>query len=209
MKRLLAALLVAGVAVVATTPGILAMLPGGDSCGAAQAVPMDESFTRAEEMRSSYIANPIREMPGEALNGSWAVKNPDLRAVSAVPPDGYGEVLAVEITDDPGVQSFFATSEIGEKDTIIDFFARGGIAVRQYRARGIDASVVVAEIGKRATLVGVGPYSAALVHADEIAPGLRPFHIYWSDGDSDWAIVGNVEQAVVIDMARSVACHGS
>jgi hypothetical protein len=58
-----------------------------------------------------------------------------------------------------------------------------------------------------AMLVRVGEFHAALTLALATGSGYRTYRTYrlhWSDGASDRALIGNVEGAEVVEMARSV-----
>lgn len=180
--------------------------PGGNGCGPAEAVEMSGRYQRAEDTRSRSNPRPIVEMSGKQLEGAVDVTVPGLVGRTASAPDGLKSVFVIESLDVEAIQVFFANSNLTADETLLDFFARGGVTVRQTRAGGTNAAVVIEEVGDRATMVAVGDHAAAMVHSDELRPSLRTYHLYWSDGDADWALVGNADHKVIIDMARSLYC---
>lgn len=88
----------------------------------------------------------------------------------------------------------------------------GGIYFRQQRSIGLDADELLAQLKDQGRdplppVVALGPYQAVAIHADPfLRNDLRPWHLYWSDGVSDFTIQGDVDGAELVGMARSLYC---
>jgi len=103
---------------------------------------------------------------------------------------------------------YFSDVSLDGSDTPSDFFKAGGIAVVQREPVQEDiVAVIRATVGDRATVVSVGPFAAAMVHADPLPNGVRVYNIWWNDGQHEWRIQAGVADAVaLLDIARSMVC---
>lgn len=103
----------------------------------------------------------------------------------------------------------YASSPVGEDETLPDFLARGGVVVIEKPAgddRGTAADVV-AEVGARAVVVKLGKHDAALVHGDPVGSNeTRPYGLHWSDGELDWTITWVAAPEELISFARELYC---
>lgn len=177
-------------------------------CGPSTAPPLDESFTPVQNRRGNPGRAPILGIGTRVAS----VHDASFAGVRPLQPsaDAAGrplQVVLVTAGTPRDVVLIYSSKPVGERDTIEDIFNAGGISVVQALPRGQDADAVVETVGKRASRVEVGPYPAALVHAEPLVSGVRTYNIYWSDGERDWSIEGATERPeAVIDLARSVYC---
>jgi hypothetical protein len=83
----------------------------------------------------------------------------------------------------------------------------GGMALTERPFNGQDAKFVMENALRNKWLVEVGPHPAALIWGSEVAAGVRPFRLYWADGEREWILIGNPERPeVLLDFARSIYC---
>lgn len=117
------------------------------------------------------------------------------------------QLILVSRAPDAYVALIYSAKRISDSDTIEELFNAGGILVVQAVPTGRDGDSMKENVGKRASLVEVGPYRAALVHAEPWVSGVRAYNLYWSDGKHDWSIQGaTATPEEVIDLARSLYC---
>lgn len=110
---------------------------------------------------------------------------------------------------EPGVVSYYSTSPWSNHTGFSAFIEGGGVIFSQRQAGGFDAELIVSQVGSRATLVQIGPHTAALTHADPISDkGTRPYYLTWSDGTTDAQLIADLPATELIDAARSIYCQG-
>lgn len=131
-----------------------------------------------------------------------------IKVPQGAPPSG--RLLDVVLSEtDAGhiVRQMFGTSPIEPKMTLTDFYTAGGVQVSQQPTTGTTAQRVRETVGPEdATIIGVGPHDAALIHGAPNEAGIRKWNIFWSDGKSDYSVVGGVEAEVVVAFGRSIMC---
>lgn len=195
----------------ATTPPIeptapLAQAPG---CGSVELPPLGPE--------EAYVPGRLVPLPrvlaaGEIVASIDTVRS---RGFDALLPDDLPVGLLLQVISvEPGafaavneVRLYYAPTPIGETTRLTDVIAEGGMLIVQRRAAGVDAALVQEEIGDRALIVDVGPHDAALVWADPLAKGVRPYNLYWSDGERDWSLIaGLTTPESVVAVARSIYC---
>jgi hypothetical protein len=225
IKGALSSLLAAGIAVASCSA--LPVGPGGSSaltsaeptlatsgCGPAKlpALPDGfERFTPVEERMSNPPSFPIvRGMT--RVSSVDTVSGFDGLTPTASPPGlSLQDVLVSGLGTDADpylLVLLYAEKPVGDEETLPEFLGRGGVFVEQKLESEMgQAADVVAELDDRAVVVQVGPHEAALVHADPVESNeIRPYQLYWSDGERDWSIGGVVPPEQVIDLARSLYC---
>ncbi|MGI8658165.1 MAG: hypothetical protein ACR2K4_05255 [Candidatus Limnocylindria bacterium] len=112
------------------------------------------------------------------------------------------------------VEVFYGSRPPAEGEIHEAYLDADGLYFRQQRSIGLDAEELLAQLkdqGRRPLppVVAVGPYQAVAIHADPLLRNdLRPWHLYWSDGVSDFTIQGDVDVAELVRMARSLYCSG-
>jgi len=104
---------------------------------------------------------------------------------------------------------FFSAQPIDGAATLDDFYRSGGVLIKEHRpGAGHLAQTVLDQLGPRAVEVSVGPNLAATNHFDEIAPGLRPYGVWWSANGSDWSVTAGLDDPRdAIEIARSMVCQ--
>jgi hypothetical protein len=100
----------------------------------------------------------------------------------------------------------YSSSTLDPSATVVDLFAQGGAIVKMEPTTGHDGKLVAGVAGSRASLVSVSEFEAALIQSDEIAPGLRQWGIYWSDGKIDYSIESSGSAHDVVVAARAMMC---
>lgn len=169
----------------------------------------DNSFTPFTDRRTQNVKIPTLGEAGEVLADVAAASGRVPFAVlsATVPTLKIGLVVYRPAEDQ--VATYFAEEAIAATDPLDTFLATGGLLIAQQpAASGRDAKSVLETVGARATIIAVGTYDAAVVHADPGLDGQRPYHVYWSDGTRfNFAIAA--DPLVVIDAARSMYCSKS
>ncbi|HET7181009.1 MAG TPA: hypothetical protein VFI15_02125 [Candidatus Limnocylindrales bacterium] len=172
----------------------------------------DQSYTPYALMRGHAQELPIgstgsvADSPATSVDGVSLPAEP--KAIGGLPlqlvidAPVMADASGTTVTD---VRAYYASFAPGGL-TIDEFLSKGGIVLSFSKSVGRDANVVVATIGKRATLVGVESFNAALVHADPLEDGTRPYRLYWSDGQRDGLLMGAVSPSVLVDQARALYC---
>jgi hypothetical protein len=144
-----------------------------------------------------------------------SIDNVRLAGFDALVPDEVPSDLSLQaIMLEPGavedvteVRLYYAPTPIGEDTTLVDVIADGGMLLMQRVSKGVDAALVQREVGTRAVIVQVGSHDAALIWGDQIAVGIRPYSLYWSDGERDWSLITGFETPEnAVSVARSIYC---
>jgi hypothetical protein len=105
---------------------------------------------------------------------------------------------------------YFFEREFDPKLTLPAFLADGGIQLDRESADGdpFTAADVVAQVGERAVEVRIGDSEGALVWADPESNGVRPHHVYWSDGTFNYILIAVREPERMVQLARGIVCGG-
>jgi hypothetical protein len=187
----------AGAAVPATDPG----------CGPAVMPSFaDDSFTPFTDRRTQNVAIPTLGESGEVLANIAAASSrvPFTVLRATVPTIQVG--LVVYRPAEEQIATYLAGKAIAPTDPLDTFLSAGGLLIAQQPAApGRDATTVLEAVGARGTTIAVGPYDAAVVHADPGLDGQRPYHVYWSDG-TRFIFAIAADPLVAIDAARSMYC---
>jgi len=124
---------------------------------------------------------------------------PDIRVVLTLVDQRDGEPA--------GLRVYYANDSILAKTTASDFLAAGGVVLNEHQPDGRDAQTISDTVGKRAMPVTVGSFHGVLIHGDEVKAGVRPYGLYWSDGEREFSLLAGVKDpAPIIDFARSIYC---
>jgi hypothetical protein len=187
----------AGAAAPATEPGCR---------GAAMPSFADDSFTPFTDRLTQNVRIPTLGESGEVLADLAAATDRVPFSVMTVTVPTLETGLVVFRRAEDQVTTYFADKDIAATDPLDTFLASGGLLVAQQpAAEGRDAKTVLETVGGRGTSIAVGPYDAAVVHADPGMDGLRTYHVYWTDGERfNFAI--SADALVAIDAARSMYC---
>jgi hypothetical protein len=100
--------------------------------------------------------------------------------------------------------------------TLTDVLTEGGISFLQYPVAPSDSSAqlivfvdgkaVAVDIGRRAVTVEIGPYAGSLIWGDPLATGVRPHHLFWSDGELGYTLIADRSAVAITNLARSMVC---
>lgn len=104
---------------------------------------------------------------------------------------------------------YFFSREVDRDLTAPPFWAAGGVQLD--RDAVIDgnpytADDVIAQVGDRAVKVEIADYDGALVWADPASNGVRPHHLYWSDGTYNFALIAQRSPERMVQLGREIAC---
>lgn len=206
----LAIALVAGMAL--TISGANAAVPG---CGAVESVTeRDSAFTPWEGRFGYSPERPIERVGVRVSDASLAEAVPFKVASPGISLPVQVRLL-VNLDDvngdgitEPSLRTYYSASAWTSSTTLTEFLESGGVVFEQSQAAGVDAEYIAAALGSRATMVAIGSYQGALVHADPIsAKGTRPYYLTWSDGTVDAQLIGDVSPSAIIGWARSIYCQ--
>jgi hypothetical protein len=102
---------------------------------------------------------------------------------------------------------YYAAGPLLPQATVVDLVRAHGMEFSRQPAGAGSAAAVLSAVGDRAVQLKVGPYDAAIVHADPIgSDDLRAYELHWSDGTSDFMVYGNVPATDLIAAGRSLYC---
>lgn len=110
------------------------------------------------------------------------------------------------------VEVFYGSRPPLADETLHQYIDSGGVYFLQHQSVGRDAEEALRQLADQGRdplppTVDIGPYTAVAVHADPIIRNdLRPWHLYWSDGESDFSLQGNVPIDQLVAMARALYC---
>ena len=140
---------------------------------------------------------------------------PELLKPQFVPSDMALQLIILLSAESSGtrVETFYAANPVPPEQTNTDFFSQRALIVSQSPTRGQTGDMVRQTVGneafdEHARIVKVGAYDAALVHDGALPNGVRTYHLFWSDGKSDFVIAATTTPAEVVDVARSISCRG-
>lgn len=162
-------------------------------------VPIGGQFTPPEhELARGYdVVASLAQAPVTAYQPILPKAVPGGRSLMLLLANGETQSLFAAYSDKP----------LQRTDTDTVLMAGRGIAVSEYPFEGQDGPFVLERVKRNRWPVQIGPHPGALVWADEIATGVRPFGVYWADGVRQWIIRGNpVHPDELVDVARSIYC---
>lgn len=154
---------------------------------------------RIEEVQATLPVVVPSDIPGDAPLQLAARRDVDLNG------DGKTEWV---------IRMFFGSRPPRAGETLAQFLDDGGIMFRQQSTVGVDAGEALRRLHDQGRdplppVVSLGPYEAVAIHADPtLRNDLRPWHLYWSDGTSDFNVQGDVDVGELVEMARSPYCGG-
>lgn len=118
----------------------------------------------------------------------------------------------------PSEFRLFLDRPVDRSMTLTDVLTAGGISFRQYPVDPVAPGVtspqlivfvggraVAVEIG-RAVAVEIGPYAGSLTWGDPLATGVRPHHLFWSDGVLGYTLIADRSAVAITNLARSMVC---
>ena len=205
-RRAVAALFAAAVTilVVRTTA-----TPSAGCAAAAQPSFGDESFSRVEDRLSSISYPPLRAFGTEVADGAAVAREVGVAVPTRV-PGGRKAQLALRGYGDGTRDSlaiYYSVDALAPSATFVDLLRASGIAFVVQPSFGLTADAVVGNVGDRAARLSVGPYDAAIVHADPVESNeLRFYELHWSDSNWDFVVFGSAPATDVIDVARWIYC---
>lgn len=190
---------------------VSALVPG---CGEASAIDERDDSSTPWQGRFGYSPERPMQREGQALDSSRieaAVPFADLAPEMSVPLQAEYSVNVDDLDGngipEPAVVRYYSDSPWDSGTTFTEFIAAGGVILRLQAPAGMDAQYIADAVGRRATLVDIGPYTGALVHADPISSkGERPYYLTWSDGERDVQLIALVSGAEMVNTARSSYC---
>ena len=181
--------------------GVTVVTAGGPaSCASAAPGSITESaeFTPAAGQRGP-VPVPIRQ------SQLREAENP----LDGLVPDAELDRLPLRLAlgDGESLYRYFLDRPIPETMTPEDFWASGGIQLEKDPQEGGDfAAFLLDELGDRAVPIEVGDYRAALTWADPTPSGVRTHNLYWSDGTSNYALIGVRAPETLVTLARELVC---
>jgi hypothetical protein len=103
----------------------------------------------------------------------------------------------------------FSTKPVSSTDSTFEFLDQGGFALSERPFAGQTGTLVYDSLVRDRWMVQIGEREAALVHADPYSPTLRPFGLYWADGELEYILIGAPASANdLIDFGRGMTCQG-
>jgi hypothetical protein len=191
----IALVLGASAVVVATTRGSTS-----SGCGPVDAPIAQSARSTPYESRRSQLPDPLLNPDGDAL--------PTTRFDGRIDSLHGVPLRWASVADDGAVYLYFLDEEIGPRLTLSGFSAAGGIELDRDPG-GADeplaAHLLETQPG-RSVPVTLGTYRAALVWADPDVNGIRPHHLYWSDGTWNFALTAVSEPEQIVSLGRELAC---
>ncbi len=105
------------------------------------------------------------------------------------------------------ISLLYAREPLDDADTLIDAYRKGTFGLTQRPFAGQDADFVLENAPRDSWRVEVGPYPAALVLGTPLTTTIRPYGLYWADGEREWILHGDpVDPEELVDLARSIYC---
>ena len=165
----------------------------------------------------SHEFTPFQEQRGPA---PMPIRGPGSR--DALPPHRWIPTDMLDglplqyATGDQTESRIFLARPVDRSTTLTDVLTEGGISFLQYpvapRDSGPslivfqDGEAVAIELEPRAVAVEVGPYAGALAWGDPLATGVRPHHLFWSDGALGYTLIADRSAVEIANLARSMVC---
>jgi hypothetical protein len=176
-------------------------------CGVTNLGPLiDEGVTPVENQRGG----------NEGVLGNAGVV---IESVEAVSPRSYSPLLPKAVPGGRQLQLtlwlpaaeqiglIYSTTAVTSETSNQALLKDGGYALTQRPFAGQDAELVMTRTSRNKWLVEVGPHPAALLWTDPVAEGVRPFRLYWADGEREWILIGHPDHPEeLVDFARSIYC---
>lgn len=158
--------------------------------------PYEAQLTRQPDLPMTDAIAPLSLNAGSAAVPSDALDGLPLQGVAG---GGNG-----------GIYQFFLDRPLGRDLTISAFTASGGIRYSRLPNDGGDDYVkyMLQEFPSRAVPVEIAGHPGVLTWADPDANGVRPHHLYWSDGTYGYVLIADRRAASIVNLARHLACQG-
>jgi hypothetical protein len=178
----------------------------GGGCGPVEEPPATKKDYGRVEEQSGPSAGPALQDVGEAVTRDEA-RALGYRALTPKDPKGRTEILRRMLP--PAYATFLSREPIGASTTLTKLIASGGAIIIE---RPTEPGPTIVErasawLKAGAVPVKIGDYDGVISHGDEIASGVRPFGLWWTDGEHDWSIrAGFDDGRDVIELARSMVC---
>lgn len=135
-----------------------------------------------------------------------------------IPTDTLDALPLQYATGDQTESRIFLARPVDRSMTLTAVLTEGGISFLQYPvAPGftspqlivfVDGRAVAVEIG-RAVAVEIGPYAGSLTWGDPLATGVRPHHLFWSDGALGYTLIADRSAVEITNLARSMVCEST
>lgn len=165
----------------------------------------DDGFVPVAEQRG-LIDHPF----GIGATRLTSIDDPQLAAIDVkAPPNGPSEKPLREVLwvpEENAVSLVYSPADATVGLSTTEFLRTGGIVLIQLPFAGQDAKTVLSAVTRNVWEVDVGTHPAALVWGDPVAEDVRPFGLYWADGESQWVLRGAVAPDELINLARSIYC---
>jgi hypothetical protein len=167
------------------------------------AIVESQEFTPYEAMLTSSPERPmsVAKAPLNLNAGSAAVPGNTL--------DGL-PLQQVAFDKAGGIYQFFLDGPIEPDLTVSAFTAAGGIRYSRLPTDGNDDYVnsMLKEFPGRAVPIEIAGHAGVLTWADPDAHGVRPHHLYWSDGTYGYVLIADRSAVSIVNLARNLACGG-
>lgn len=176
---------------------------GGAGCGAPDPPSFSDRYVPIEDQRGVAFRPPIMLAPETTVGAAR-----DAGFTARLPGEVSGLSLRYQAILGDELLTYYSDRELTEDDTMVDLMADGGLMIIERATLGEDvADAIAATLGDRAERVAVGSTSAVMTRSDELAKGVRPYQVAWTDQASDWRVIsGSADPAVALEVARSIAC---
>lgn len=122
--------------------------------------------------------------------------------------DGLGVAWSANYPNGSSATYYF-DKPIGPTMTSEEFFAAGGVLLLTDSSdpeAGPYVGALDAELGDRVTTVQVGRFAGALTWADPLSNGVRPHYLTWSDGATNFTLIGLRPAEEIVNAVRDVLC---
>ncbi len=191
-----ASLLLSGVAVTACSVAVVSCwnVAEGDVVESNEFTPYESRLTH------------VPERPMLAGNAE-----PNLDAGDASVPSNKLDGLPLQWVSDGsgGTYQVFLDRPIDAELTISAFTSASGIRYNRLPIDGGDDFVpyMLGEFPSRAVPVEIGGHPGVLTWGDPDANGVRPHHLYWSDGVYGYVLIAERSAASIVNLGRDLACR--
>lgn len=165
----------------------------------------DDGYIRSDQQRGRAPLTPLTSF-GEVVDGVGSIQGVSYQPLA--PRETPTLPLSLAMSQPAGdiIALIYSPKPLADGASRLDLYANGGLMVLQQPAELPDGKTVFDSTERNRWLFRVDAHDAALIWGDEVASGVRPFGLYWSDGERSWSIVGTQGPDILIDMARSIYC---
>jgi hypothetical protein len=165
------------------------------------AIVESEKFTPFEERRSQ-LPDPVINPSGEEA--------PPIPADALVSSIDELPLRWAVVSEGGSVYQYYLGTEIEPDLTLSEFFAAGGLEFDRDPADNSEsfAEQLLDTLGERAIKVEIGEDTGALVWTDPQINGVRPHHLYWTDGDWNYVLMADMSPERIVELGRDLVCGG-